>query len=162
MLNIAIPTACLLGGRCVRITVNDNGMSTPPVKPCNARNTIIMVSEWAWPQQTENTIKRTVFTSRYFRRENACASHAVSGITTISATRYAVGTHDISSELAARVPAMSRSDALVTMMSSTAMKHPSRVPVTAIQVLRDTRSSVGPGAFAALRNAEELAMVIAS
>ena len=113
-------------------------MSTPPVKPCKTRKRIIRVRECACPQQTEKKMNKIEFTRRYFFSENAADSHEVNGITTISATRYEVGTQEISSELAASVPAMSRSEEFVTMMSSTAIKQPRRTPITHIQVFNDT------------------------
>src|SRR5580698_1663628 len=139
-LNRAMPIGCFDGGRYVRMTTKERGISTPPVKPCRTRKRIIISSECACPQQTEKNTNKTEFTRRYFLSENAAESHAVSGIVTISATRYDVGTHEISSALAARVPAMSRSDEFVIMMSSTAIKQPRRTPRTHIQVFNDTLS----------------------
>ena len=43
--------------------------------------------------------KEAEFTARYFVKENAAGSCAINVIATISATRYEVGTHEISSEL---------------------------------------------------------------
>jgi hypothetical protein len=138
MVNMAMPIALFVAGRYLRITSKESGMSTPPVNPCSTRKRIMNSKERACPQQTEKTTNRIEFTRRYFFSENAAESHEVNEITTISATRYAVGTHEISSELAARVPAMSRSEEFVTMISSTAMKHPRRTPVTHIQVFNET------------------------
>src|SRR3569833_2934227 len=90
----------------------------------------------------ENTTNSIEFTRRYFLREKASESHAVNGMTTISATRYDVGTQEISSELAPSVPAMSRSEELVTMILRTAIKHPRSTPVTQIQVFSVTRSEI--------------------
>src|SRR5215475_5001688 len=123
------------------MTTKERGISTPPVKPCKTRKRIIRLRERACPQQTEKKTNKVEFTRRYLFKENAADSHEVNEITTISATRYEVGTHDISSELAESVPAMLRSDEFVTMMSSTAMKQPRRTAVTHIQVFRVTRSA---------------------
>src|SRR5271170_423754 len=139
-LNRAMPIGCFDGGRYVRMTTKERGISTPPVKPCRTRKRIISSSECACPQQTEKNTNKIELTRRYFFRENTAESHELSGIVTISATRYAVGTHEISSELAASVPAMSRSEEFVMMMSSTAIKHPRRTPRTHIQVFSGTRS----------------------
>jgi hypothetical protein len=103
--------------------------------------------ECACPQHTEKKTNKTEFTRRYLFSENAAESQAVKGITTISATKYEVGTHEISSELAAKVPAMSRNEAFVTMMSSTAIKQPRRTPITHIQVFKDTRSESSVARF---------------
>jgi hypothetical protein len=138
MVNIAIPIARFEGGRYVRMTSKERGISTPPVKPCKTRKRIIRLRECVCPQQTEKTINKIEFTRRYLLRENAADSHEVREITTISATRYAVGTHEISSELAESVPAMSRSEEFVTIMSRTAIKQPRSTPVTHIHVLKDT------------------------
>jgi len=135
---MAMPTARFDVGRYVRMTTKERGIRTPPVKPCRTRKRIMRFRECACPQQTEKNTNKTEFTRRYLFRENAAESHEVNGITTISATRYEVGTHEISSELAASVPAMSRSEEFVTMMSSTAIKQPRRTPITHIQVFNDT------------------------
>jgi hypothetical protein len=138
MVNMAMPIARFDCGRYVRMTTKEDGISTPPVKPCKTRKRIMRFRECACPQQMEKKMNKTEFTKRYLFRENAAESHDVNGITTISATRYEVGTHEISSELAASVPAMSRSEEFVTMMSSTAIKQPRRTPITHIQVFSDT------------------------
>jgi hypothetical protein len=90
------------------------------------------------PVRSKQNTNKTEFTRRYLFSENAAESHPVNGIVTISATRYAVGTHDISSELAASVPAISRREEFVIMMSSTAIKQPRRTPRTHIQVFNET------------------------
>src|SRR5580658_893305 len=138
MVNMAIPIARFDGGRYVRMTTKESGISTPPVKPCNTRNRIIKPSEWACPQQTEKTTNKIELTRRYLFSENTAESHEVKEITTISATRYAVGTHEISSELAESVPAMSRSEEFVTIISRTAIKQPRSTPMTHIHVLKGT------------------------
>ena len=84
------------------MTSKERGISTPPVKPCRTRKRIIKLRECVCPQQTEKKINKIEFTRRYLFRENAAESHEVNEITTISATRYDVGTHEISSELAAK------------------------------------------------------------
>src|SRR5215813_137128 len=131
------------------MTTKDRGIRTPPVKPCNTRKRIMRSRERACPQQREKKTNKIEFTRRYFFNENAAESHEVNGITTISATRYEVGTHEISSELAASVPAMSRSEEFVTMMSSTAIKQPRRTPITHIQVFSDTWSEAPVASFPA-------------
>src|ERR1700680_5072058 len=87
MLNRAIPIGCFDGGRKVRITVKESGIRTPPVNPCKIRKMIISSSDRAWPQQTEKIRNRMELTKRYRLSEKACASQAVKGITTISATK---------------------------------------------------------------------------
>jgi hypothetical protein len=138
MVNIAMPIALFDAGRYVRMTSKERGISTPPVNPCKTRNRIIRLRECVCPQQTEKIMNNVEFTRRYLFRENTAESQEVKEITTISATRYDVGTQEISSELAESVPAMSRSEEFVTIMSSTAIKQPSSTPVTHIHVLSGT------------------------
>ena len=79
------------------MATKERGISTPPVKPCATRKRIIRSRECVCPQQMEKSTNKIEFTIRYLFRENAAESHPVSGITTISATRWDVGIHEISS-----------------------------------------------------------------
>ncbi len=85
--NSASPIGCFGFGSSVMISVNAIGISTPPVNPCIARNTIICGRFCAKAQATESSRNRTALVSRYLRIENTWASQPLSGITTISATR---------------------------------------------------------------------------
>jgi hypothetical protein len=63
------------------------------VKACTRRERIIRSRECPLPQKTEKITKRAELTARYFVKENAADSRAINVITTISATRYEVGTN---------------------------------------------------------------------
>ena len=62
--NNARPIGCLAFGNSVMISVNAIGISTPPVKPCTARNAIICGRSCASAQAAENTRKRAALVSR--------------------------------------------------------------------------------------------------
>ncbi|MGY4296716.1 hypothetical protein ACVWXN_004811 [Bradyrhizobium sp. i1.4.4] len=53
--NSASPIGCFAFGSSVMMSVNAIGISTPPVKPCTARNTIICDRSCASAQAAENT-----------------------------------------------------------------------------------------------------------
>ena len=62
--NSASPIGCFAFGSSVMISVKAIGISTPPVKPCMARSTIICGRSCAKAQATENTRNRTALVSR--------------------------------------------------------------------------------------------------
>ncbi len=62
--NMAMPTACWLLGSRVRTITIAVGISTPPVKPCPARNRIIWLKDVESAQASEKAVNRMVFTAR--------------------------------------------------------------------------------------------------
>ena len=62
--NSASPTGCFAFGSSVMISVNAIGISTPPVKPCTARSTIICGRSCAKAQAAESTRNRTALVRR--------------------------------------------------------------------------------------------------
>ncbi|MCY1305011.1 hypothetical protein D9M70_547910 [compost metagenome] len=63
------------------------GISAPPVKPCRARNTIMLSRFQASEQSSEEIRKPMEITTARRRAESSCTSQVVSGIMMISATR---------------------------------------------------------------------------
>ncbi|MCY1414045.1 hypothetical protein D9M71_294850 [compost metagenome] len=136
MANMAMPLARWCSGSLIRVRVNASGISAPPVKPCRARNTIMLSRLHAMEQSRDATRNpRDTHTARR-RADSSCTSQAVSGIMMISATRYEVEIHEPSSRVADSAPWMSLSEELVIWMSSTAMNAPSITLITAIQSRR--------------------------
>src|SRR6185437_7754855 len=88
--NIASPIGCLDLGSMVRMVEKLMGMSTPPVKPCAARHTIMVGRSCANPHNIEKIMNKAALKVMYTRRENTWESQPVRGIVTISAMRYAV------------------------------------------------------------------------
>ena len=62
--NIASPIGCFAFGSSVMMSVKAIGISTPPVKPCTARSTIICGRSCAKAQAAENTRNRTALVRR--------------------------------------------------------------------------------------------------
>ena len=62
--NIASPIGCFAFGSSVMMSVNASGISTPPVKPCTARSTIICGRSCASAHAAENTRNRKALVSR--------------------------------------------------------------------------------------------------
>ena len=85
--NMARPIGCLARGSMVMMMVKASGISTPPVKPWNARSTIISPRLCAKAQATEKSRNKAVLTSRNLRIENTRDSQPVSGMTMISGIR---------------------------------------------------------------------------
>ncbi len=77
--NIARPTGCLLRGSMVMMMVKAAGISTPPVKPWNARSTIISPRFCANAQATENARNKAVLTSRNLRIEKTATASRSAG-----------------------------------------------------------------------------------
>src|SRR4029077_10070014 len=100
-------TGRLDGGRLVIMMVNAIGMRMPPVNPCNARSTIIVLRSGAQAQHIEKIIKSKAWDKMYTRLERTRDSQGVSGIVIISATRYDVAIHVPSSSVAPSAPWMS-------------------------------------------------------
>jgi hypothetical protein len=67
--------------------VNASGISAPPVKPCSARNTIMLSRLQAMEHSSEAIRNPTDTQTARRRAESSCTSQAVSGIMMISATR---------------------------------------------------------------------------
>ena len=87
MANSAMPLARWWSGNLISVRVKASGMSAPPVKPCIARNTI-MLSRFQAKEQSREEIRKPIDTHTASRRaESNCTSQAVSGIMMISATR---------------------------------------------------------------------------
>jgi hypothetical protein len=131
------PIACFAGGSICSTAVKPSGMSAPPKKPCPARKTIMLPRLQAWPQRAEKTKNNADVKMRYRRNPKIEAIHAVSGMTMISGTRYAIEIQELSSKVAPIAPEMSRSEELVIWISSTAMKAPSMPPSVPIQARVD-------------------------
>ena len=62
--NSARPIGCFAFGSNVMISVNAIGISTPPVKPCTARSTIICGRSCASAQAAEKARNRTALVRR--------------------------------------------------------------------------------------------------
>ena len=62
--NSARPIGCFAFGSKVMISVKAIGISTPPVKPCSARSTIICERSWAKAQATDSAKNRIALVSR--------------------------------------------------------------------------------------------------
>ena len=62
--NSARPTGCFARGSSVMMSVKAIGISTPPVKPCTARSTIICGRSCASAQAADRTRNRTALVSR--------------------------------------------------------------------------------------------------
>ncbi|CRO67577.1 hypothetical protein PAERUG_P15_London_17_VIM_2_02_10_01631 [Pseudomonas aeruginosa] len=87
MANSAMPFGRWCSGNLTRARVNASGISAPPVKPCMARNTIMLSRFQANEQSSEDTRKPTEIITARRRAESSCTSQAVIGIMMISATR---------------------------------------------------------------------------
>ena len=85
------------------------------------------------PQITEKPVNETAAASRKFRSPNRRTRKGLSGIMTISATRYDVATQVPSVPLAPISPWIVGSAALTIEMSSSAMKDPIVPAATASQ-----------------------------
>src|SRR5690606_4686050 len=136
MANSAMPLARWCSGSLISVMVNASGISAPPVKPCSARNTIMLSRLHAMEQSSEANRKPTETHTATRRAESSCTSQAVSGLMMISATRKEAEIHEPSSSVADSAPWMSFSDELVIWISSTAMKAPSMALITTIQSRR--------------------------
>ena len=62
--NSARPTGCFAFGSSVMISVKAIGISTPPVKPCTARSTIICGKSWAKAQAIDSSRNSTALVRR--------------------------------------------------------------------------------------------------
>ncbi len=62
--NSARPTGCFAFGSSVMISVNAIGISTPPVKPCTARSTIICGRSCANAQAIDRARNSTALVRR--------------------------------------------------------------------------------------------------
>ena len=81
------------GGNNVSTHISDNGISTPPENPCNARNVTISGKFDTKPQAAEKNRNKIVLPIKYRRNENTPDSQPESGMTIISPIKYAVEIH---------------------------------------------------------------------
>src|SRR5262245_18349647 len=75
------------GGKSFNTRLNAVGINTAPVKPCKARNRIMLLRSQDQAHAIEKSRNKPALTSRYRLVENTPESQPVKGITMISATR---------------------------------------------------------------------------
>ncbi|MCY1445120.1 hypothetical protein D9M71_616240 [compost metagenome] len=87
MANIAMPLARWCSGSLISVRVKASGISAPPVKPCKARNRIMLSRFQAIEHSSDDSRKPLDTHTARRRADSSCTSQAVSGIMMISATR---------------------------------------------------------------------------
>src|SRR5579864_5330492 len=112
------------------------GISTPPKRPCNARNTIIDRMSHAIPHSMLAMVNPAAPMVTSQRVDRTRLSQAASGITMMSPIRYDVWTQLISSGLADSPPPISSIEADTIWMSRKAMKQPRHRIANAIALRR--------------------------
>ncbi|MNC80891.1 hypothetical protein D3C75_1338300 [compost metagenome] len=71
----------------IKVRVKARGIRAPPVKPCKARNMIMLSRFQAIEQSSDDSRKPAETQTARRRADSSCTSQAVSGIMMISATR---------------------------------------------------------------------------
>ena len=119
------------GGKIVKAAANTVGIMPPPMKPCTARQTIMVPIDVLSPHIKLAKVNPPHEIANSVRVPSARDRKPESGIATTSAMRYAVWTQGISSPDAARPAWISLSEAETIWMSRMAMNMPKHMAMKA-------------------------------